>query len=374
MVSFALSSVFSSKRLTRGARQLVMLGTSMDTKGGISSVVRLYMSGGLFCSWNATYIPTHCDGNFAKKVAMAASAWLKVGLLLRRDIVLHIHSASRASFWRKCFFIVPAVLARRPVIFHLHGAEFAEFYKSECGPFRKSVVRWILNHCSTIVVLSTFWRSFLEGVTRVHIEVIPNPAVDLSSHFGPTPTPFTLLFLGRLGRRKGIFTLLESLVNVVRRFPKTSLLCGGDGDIDLAREHATALGVDRNVKFLGWVDGDEKVKLLRSSTIYVLPSFAEGVPISVLEAMSAGLPVVSTTVGGIPDVITTGVEGILVPPGDITALTSAICSLLESAELRHRLAQNAHARFKREFSLESVMGRLESMYGAYKIPSSRPAT
>jgi glycosyltransferase involved in cell wall biosynthesis len=369
MESFVRSSVLLSNRLLGKARQLVMLGTSVDTKGGISSVVNLYESAGLFRKWNATYIATHCDGSFVQKFAKAARAWFRVLNLLanRRDIVLHVHCASRASFWRKYVFIVPAVYARKPVIFHLHGAEFDKFYAHECGPIRKSMVRWLLGRCSKIVVLSKSWESFLRQLTQVSIEIVPNPAIDFLSSESVTRKKSALLFLGRLGRRKGIYTLLQAFTKVVHRFPAATLICGGDGEIDLVEKRAEELGIRNSVELVGWVDGSEKLRLLQSSTIYVLPSFAEGVPISVLEAMSAGLPIVSTTVGGIPDVVTAGEDGLLIAPGDVVALASAICALLENEDLRNRLGRNAHARFQREFSMSSVLPRLESIYRELEV-------
>jgi glycosyltransferase involved in cell wall biosynthesis len=374
MVSSERSSVSSSERLPHATRQLVMLGTSVNTKGGISSVVKLYVAAGVFRRWNAIYLPTHCDGSLLRKFATAMRALTKVLLLLMqgRDIVLHVHCASRASFWRKYVFIVAAVLARKPVIFHLHGAEFAQFYTSECGRIRQSMVRWLLNHCTRIIVLSNSWCKFISELTAVRVEVVPNPAMDLSATTTPTRSRSVLLFLGRLGQRKGIVTLLESMVKVLRKFPDVVLICGGDGDVGLVKNHAQTLGIASSVKLVGWVEAEEKLALLQSSTIFVLPSFAEGVPMSVLEAMSAGLPVVSTKVGGIPDVIATGVEGLLVAPGDVDALASALCSLLGSQELCDRFARNAHDRFKREFSLNSVICRLEAIYRELEV-SARPA-
>ncbi len=359
----------------RQVRYVLMIGTSPQTMGGIASVVNAYRAGGLFARMPVIYLSTHADGNVVKKSAVAMLALLRfmTRLAFRPNFVLHVHASSRASFWRKCVFILPTLWARRPVIFHLHGSEFMQFYEQECGRFKQGMIRRVLDGCTKIVVLSDSWRKNLSGITRnTDIEILVNPAIrDEREHSRGARQQCTVLFLGRLGRRKGIYVLLNALAAVKEKFPDVMLLCGGDGEIDEVRAVAEDLGVKDRVRLLGWVQGSEKNALLDSAAIYVLPSFAEGLPMSVLEAMAAGLPVISTPVGGIPEVITDGIEGILVAPGDSNALGEAICRLLGDADLRSRMGRNGHARFERDFSIETVLARLEAIYcslGVYRRP------
>ena len=343
-----------------------MIGTSPQTMGGISSVVDAYRVGGLFTRMPVTYLSTHRDGSCLAKlfVATRALAIFWSCLVFRSNFVLHVHASSRASFWRKCMFMVPALWMRRPVVVHLHGSEFMEFYEQECIALQKAIIRYVLDHCTKILVLSQSWRRSLAGITRnASIEVLLNPAVRREA-CAPSGgrQDHALLFLGRLGRRKGIYVLLTALVAVRERYPDVVLVCGGDGDLEEVRATAAKLGLHESVRILGWVKGSAKDALLESASVYVLPSFAEGVPMSVLEAMAAGLPVISTAVGGIPEVITHGTEGLLVPSGDPIALSEAICRLLGNAELREQMGQSGRARFQLEFSIESVLENLESVY------------
>jgi glycosyltransferase involved in cell wall biosynthesis len=278
--------------------------------------------------------------------------------------VLHVHASSRASFWRKCFFIVPARWLRKSVIFHLHGSEFMQFYRQECGSLKKTLVRRVLDSCTKILVLSESWRRDLSGITRnPDIDVLFNSVVrNEKRHSSQTKQQCTLLFLGRLGRRKGIYVLLTALAAAKKQYPEVMLLCGGDGELDEVRAAANRLDIRDNVQILGWVQGPEKDSLLESASIFVLPSFAEGLPMSVLEAMATGLPVISTPVGGIPEVITHGTEGLLIPPGDAVALGEAICLLLGDADLRAQMGRNGYARFEQDFSIESVLAKLTGIY------------
>ena len=238
------------------------------------------------------------------------------------------------------------------------------FYEQECGKATRSMVRYVLDRCRKIIVLSESWRGDLIKITRnPDITVLMNPVMrPLQRGAALTSDDNAILFLGRLGTRKGIYTLLEALVALKTRFPRVLLLCGGDGELDEVRTQVGRLGLRENVKILGWVREPEKSALLQSAAIYVLPSFAEGLPVSVLEAMAAGVPVISTPVGGIPEVITHGREGLLVPPGDVAALSEAICQLLADVNLRTQMGRNGALRFERDFSVEAVLAQLESVY------------
>ena len=117
------------------------------------------------------------------------------------------------------------------------------------------------------------------------------------------------------------------------------------------------------MQVLGWVSGAAKERELAQATIYVLPSYAEGLPMGVLEAMAAGTPTIATTVGGIPDAIEDEVTGFLVEPGDIQTLTERIAQLLADAELRSRFAVAARAKIVSTFSADAVLAQLERLYG-----------
>jgi len=136
---------------------------------------------------------------------------------------------------------------------------------------------------------------------------------------------------------------------------------GGDTP-DSIMELARSLRVERSLRFPGWVDGSKKDDLLRESDVFVLPSYYEALPLGVLEAMACGVPVVATSVGGIPDVIENRVNGLLVAPGQPDALARAIVTLLTDHALRSRLREAARSDVRKQFSTESVIKDLETLY------------
>jgi glycosyltransferase involved in cell wall biosynthesis len=350
-------------------KYIVMLGTSLYTMGGISAVVNEYRHAGLFNRFPIIYLPTHADGGALKKIGICAAAWLRyMGLLLLGRVALvHAHAASRASFWRKCLFLFPAFALRVQSILHLHGAGFVRFYEEDCGRLKKWIVRYVFNRVDTVVALSDTWACWIRSVA-VHASICPinNPVRLPSVVDHAVRETSTILFLGRLGDRKGVYDLLQACARLVNVHPSLKLMLGGDGELDRVRAEAMRLGIGAHVDVLGWVSGSAKESLLRRATVYVLPSYAEGLPMSVLEAMAAGLPIVTTPVGGIPEIVEHDREGCLVSPGDVQALASAIDRLLSDEALRRRMGQSARERALNTFSADCILPQVEVLYRRFE--------
>ena len=140
------------------------------------------------------------------------------------------------------------------------------------------------------------------------------------------------------------------------------LVCAGDGDISGAKQLAAELNLKGRVECPGWLRGEQKQTLIDEAIVFALPSHAEGLPMALLEAMAAGLPVLATNVGGIPQAVRDGVDGYLVEAGDVDALGQALRKMLEDNGHRIELANNARKRIETEFALPRILERLESLY------------
>jgi glycosyltransferase involved in cell wall biosynthesis len=293
--------------------------------------------------------------------AFAKFMWLLLGGHIQ---LLHVHVSSRASFWRKSFFLFPAFLSGLPTVLHLHGSEFAIFFEKECGDLRKRIVQYVFNRVSRVVVLSSAWKIWVQGIcTNPNVKAIYNPAMLTA---GSTPwvqrKQGTVLFLGRLGTRKGTYDLLDAVAQLVVKHPQLKLLLGGDGELDQVRIRANELGISGNIELLGWLRGDEKDQYLQSAMIYALPSYNEGLPMSILEAMAAGLPIVSTPIGGIPEAVADGLEGFLVEPGDVAALANRLDRLLSEPGLAEGMGAAARRKVETSFSAEVILPQVEAVY------------
>lgn len=351
-------------------RSLIMAGTDTSTKGGISSVIRGYRSASLFKRFSAVYVPTHGDGGAFFKATMALKAWYRITrLLLRLDAPLvHIHVASRASFYRKYVITLIVRAFGRPYILHLHGGEFQDFYEKECGRLSRSLIVSAFGHAALTIVLSDSAKAFLLRICpHVRAEVLPN-ALQLpdASRIGHPSLEHDsrVLFLGRLEASKGVATLIKAFALVAREFPNSRLVCAGEGNLDRWRQLATELGVEERVAFPGWLTAEQCEKELAQASVFALPSHAEGLPMALLEAMAWQLAIVTTPVGGIPDVIAHGTTGLFVKPDNVDELSNAIAQLLEKPELRAKLGLAARLKIQTSYSMEAHIKRLVAIYCA----------
>lgn len=363
-------------------KHIVMVGTSPETKGGVSAVVQVYMQTGLFERFPIRYVSTHRDGGKGDKLRAMLGAYGALFLMLMKGEValLHAHVASRASFWRKYGLFLLARLFGVPAILHLHGGGFADFYEKECGSLRRWLIRSLFDRVARVVVLSGQWERWVRGISRnPNVEALYNPViVDPVVPEWSRRDPATVLTLGRLNRGKGTYDLLQAMAELPAGLAHARARLGGDGEVERAAAAAAERGLGDRVELLGWVGGDDKPRLLATATVYALPSYHEGLPMSVLEAMAAGLPVVTTPVGGIPEAITDGVEGFLVQPGDVAALRDRLQRLLTDPELARRMGEAGRRKAETVFASGAIMPRLERMYtelgvAPVQLPTARRA-
>lgn len=360
--------------------RVLMVGTHVETMGGISTVVRGYMDTSLFRRFRIVYVDTHRDGKSIAKLYYAAAGLLRVLFELIRGgkPLVHIHLSSRTSFWRKLFVCRMALLFSRPYILHVHGSEFMQFFEDESGPTTQRIIRNTFRSASLVFALSDQWKHQLLQICRdANIEVLPNsvamPELSLRTRRSAEPSRQTILFLGRLGERKGTFDLIKAFGLVAPRFPRSKLICAGDGSPEPFKRLAESLGIEHRIILPGWLGPEDCAGLMADADIFALPSYAEGLPMALLEAMSWQLAIISSPVGGIPQVLKDGDNGILVAPGDAESLAVALGKLLADSTLRAKLGRAARVTVEREYSIETHIKRLSRIYerfGVNPLPKS----
>jgi glycosyltransferase involved in cell wall biosynthesis len=345
---------------------VVMIGPPVDGRGGMSSVAAAYRHDGLFERYNVVYLSPVAEGHLVGKLFAALSALVRyLGMLLGGRIgLVHIHVASSISFWRKSVFALSAYAFGRPVILHMHGGNFVEFFSGTPALGRK-FIKWLFKRADRVVVLSATWIDrFQEIVPASHCVAIENPVVPPS---GDAPSRgnrgvVTFLFLGRLEKDKGAYDLLSAFAKITDDFSQVRLVMGGIGELGECEQLANALGLSEKVVFPGWIVGAEKQHWFDEADVFVLPSHIEGLPISMLEAMSNGLPVVICPVGSIPETISDQVEALFVPVGEVSALSAAMLHLARSPALRFEMGQHGLRTFAERYSVGSVVPRVEALY------------
>jgi glycosyltransferase involved in cell wall biosynthesis len=352
-------------------RVIIMLGPSAAARGGMSSVLQVYQECGLFSRHPVRFIATTCDPPRWRKLAwgLAAFARYTVALLGGAVVAVHAHVAIGASLWRKGPLAIMAMALRIPVILHLHGGEIVHRYGSPGHPVATRYVRWLLDHATAIVVLSPNWRAPIQRLTtNPRIAVLPNPVPPQPVTQPVTDRPValeqhpTIVYLGRFSRDKGIYDLLAIYQRLLLRHPGIRMVCAGDGEVESVRECVRAASLDESVEVKNWISPGEKWALLNRSTVCVLPSYFEGLPMVLLEAMAAGVPVVASRTGGIPDLIHDRVNGLLVTPGDIDGFVAAIDAVLCDPRQRRRFIEAGRRTVEADYSAPRVLEQLLGLY------------
>lgn len=340
--------------------RVVMFGPHLEVMGGISAVVQTWLQASAVRGVDLRYLSTMVDGSQQDKLLEVGRCEARLLADLARNgpaDLYHIHLSAGSSFWRKLVFFRQVLSTGRPVVVHVHGSEIEPFY--EASPRNAAAMRWMFRRAARVIAL---YPGFAEQVTRwtegrARVVQLLNPVV-IADFLRPPelawPLAPTVLFMGLIGNRKGTFDLMRAVPEVLRAVPNARFRFGGNGEVDKLEAMARELGVAHAVELLGWVRGDDKVRAFRQATVYCLPSYHEALPVSVLEAMAASLPVVSTTIAGIPQAVLEGETGYLIAPGDVSALAQKLIRVLEDTEAARRMGERGLERARACFDHEVV--------------------
>jgi glycosyltransferase involved in cell wall biosynthesis len=312
--------------------------------------------------------------NFVRRDGVRASArvlgfvgrkMLELDRVCRRERpeIVHVLSTAGYGFFRNAVHLAIARRRGARTIFHLLG-QFDDLYRGS-GPAIRALMRRSLDLADVHIVQSPGLADVLRGMTRRPVVAIFNGVrtAELAPPDGwahSDGAAVRVLALGVLGKRKGTFDLLEAAARLQDRRPEIEFTFVGGGEVERFRALVAERGL-RRVSFLGAVSDGDRVALLHGSDIFALPSHAEGQPIAILEAMAAGLPVLSTAVGSIPEVIREP-NGVLVAPRDVDAIVSQLDRLAGDAALRERLGRHNAREAAEKYELARVFREIDAVY------------
>jgi glycosyltransferase involved in cell wall biosynthesis len=346
------------------APRILMLGTAPEGHGGVAALVAVLRDGGLFDSASVRYVSTHREGSLPSRLAAAASGFRQAiqACLWRRPAIVHAHAASHGSFARKSLLLWLARCAGCQTIFHLHGGGFRQFATVTSNALQRRWIRHTLERSSLVIALTEGWAGFLRSFAPcARVTVMPN-AVPLPQLGAGRAEPGRVLFLRRVEAAKGVAELLDAAALLALRFPHLHLVLAGSGELEAWRRAACARGIGGRVEFTGWLDAAAREEQMARAAVVCLPSHAEGLPMALLEAMAAGKAVVASAVGGIPEAVQDGQNGLLVPPHDAAALAAALERILQDARLQGELGDRARARVAQHYSTQVICSQLTAIY------------
>lgn len=342
--------------------KVLMIGPDRSVHGGVSGVVNNYYDAGLDKLIDLYYIGTMVDGSKWTKLVCAVKAYFRFLIKLPKYDIVHVNMASDASYYRKSVFIRTAGIYHKKIVIHQHGGSFMEFYEKDLSDAGRRGVKKLFSMGDAFLVLGTAWKDFFGTIIeRDRITVFPN-AIQLPVLKKKQYGVHKILFLGRMCREKGIGELLSVMPKIKEKYPDVHLYLGGIWEDQELQAEAAAL--KDYVTDLGWIGGAAKQNFLQECDIFVMPSYFEGQPVSILEAMANACGIVASDTGGIPDMIVDGQTGLLVPPKDAKTLEEKLLTILADPDFCRRLGENARRKAAAEYSMEQNINQLLAVYEA----------
>lgn len=347
--------------------RIVFVSPGPQAQGGIAMVVENYRKSSFWQRHECSHFGT-CSGSKSRAFSAAYTLFsllkFTFQIIIRRPRAISVHVSSGTSFYRKSLFALCSRVLRVPVIFHIHPSHFYEFYNNGSS-LNRSYIRWILEMGAGLVFLTEgMANKFKSRFPTLDIDVVPNPVpvVDYQSEpRAPMKGNHTLLFLGWITKSKGVFDIVEIIGDVAEHYPDVRFVFAGNKEVGGLRELIQARKLQKNTEVLDWVETEEKLRLLLNSRIILLPTYTEGIPNVLLEAMASGLPAITTPVGGIPSIFEESVNGYYVSPGDKDQLRETVLKLLGDDADCERLSRATLLK-SRNYDVEVIGRRLEALY------------
>lgn len=343
--------------------KVLMLGPARSVKGGVSSVVNNLYSAGIDKEVDIRYIGTMVDGSKMRKLLQAAKAYFQALTCINRYDIVHIHVSADASYYRKSFFIKMALRHHKKLVLHQHGGDINRFYGQDLKGKAHDKMVSLFNQSDAFIVLAPnfkeFFRHIIVGDDK--IKVIGNgitiPDID------PGHKDYdkrNILFLGRICKDKGISELLDAIERLSKDYPDVHLYIGGFYEDESFRSRIESLS--DNVTACGWIDSKAKEDLFEKCPIFVLPSYYEGMPLSVAEGMAHGCTTIASNVGSLDQMIDDGKTGLLIKPKDSDKLYTALKKVIDDIDYQKALGQAAYSFAKDNYDITKMKDNIIKIY------------
>ena len=340
-------------------RKVMMVGSAEKSNGGVASAIKVIKKMSCWKEFSCFWLGTQIQGKYLLKLKYCISAYIKSIFKIWRYDIIHFHTVPD----KICLIIqlpiyLLALLGKKKIIMHIHmGNQLAEHTNN-------SLFIWCLKHSNLIILLAKIWEyKFKEWYPN-----ISTPVTTLYNAYEPVEAiPYkyrvkTILLAANLNENKGYSILLKAFKRIHNNFPNWKVIILGDGEIEKAKKMAQKLDIQDKVIFTGYLKGKEKIKYFQKASIYCMSSFQEGFPMVVLEAWGYGIPLVTTPVGGLPDVIEENKNACVFNFGDDIMLAQKLQSLISDPLLRETMSIYSIKYVNEYFSIAKINEQLRNIY------------
>ena len=352
---------------------ILVLGGDLTSNTGIASVIKAHYFANSTSSEKVNFhllkTTYYKDKNkFYKLICFFEAFFIFIRKIIWNKInLIHIHTSGGNSFYRSVFFILLGKLFRKKIILHIHSSTFYEFFLPKSKSKIKFIRKFFMMN-EKVIVLCNDWKEKITAhysIDEEHLIILHNPVI-IPTNINtakPNRNIFKVIFVGFFIESKGIRDILEiAKLLKANRNDNIKISLGGKGDMQSHIENNIKENkLENQIEIVGWIDKKEVHDTLSNYDLFFLPSYKEGMPISILEAMSVGLPILSTRIAGIPELVTDDFNGFLFSPGDIDNFYNKILWMKTNADSLKDYGKNSSLRI-REFSSENIFHELIKIY------------
>lgn len=342
---------------------VLMVGVDKKRLGGMWTVANNYINNQKFNEQvELDYVATSTNGSIVKRLIFMIKGIVKIRRLLKKKTydVVHIHMAEKGSTYRKGYVAKICKNMGCKVIIQLHAGPFADWYDT-LNNHKQNKVKRIFDYADKILVLGEYWKKELARIVPLKkIEVLYNGVEIPGTNFYNSQNK-TLVFMGVLKKEKGIYDLIDAIKIIDDKLPNDIkvLFCGNDPDKKI-NNIISEQGLDNRIKLLGWIDAKEKEKIYKSMKINILPSYFEALSMTVLEAMSYGVPVITTNISTMEEMLENSEQ--LVPVGEPQKLAQKILEFINDDFKLELISQQEYKKAKKVFSIENNINETLRIY------------
>lgn len=349
-------------------KKVLMVGNDQTVKGGITTVITQFLQ----YDWknediDFKFVPTYVEKNNIIKILFFIKAYIKIFflMLIWNAEVIHIHMSYKGSFFRARAIQNMAMKFKIKVIIHLHGSEFKKWYDlSRLSQQRK--IREFLRKCDVLIVLGKEWeKNILEIEPTTKITILNN-AIEIPKCIAKwNDNKFNILYMGVLIERKGISDLIDAVYLIDNKLRNNIqvVIAGVGKEEKKLKQKCIDLKLEDCIKFIGWINENEKEEIYLNTQLLVLPSYNEGLPMAILEAISYGIPIIATDVGDISTAVENNFNGYLILPHDIENLKNKIVDVYKRGNNNwNMLSANSRSIAIEKFSIKKYMNKFIDLY------------
>ena len=341
--------------MSQTSSKVLFVATSRQTMGGISSVLKRYEAMEFWKEHKCAWLETQVNKGIGLKLWYMIKAYITMLFIVPRYDVIHFHTVPGRSIIIQMPIFLYSLLWRKRTIIHIHVGNQLLGHKDD------SIFKFVLNRATKVVVLANVLRDLMKEHYGIDADVLYNP-IEEQEVRDAANIEKSIFFAAYLTLNKGYDTLLKAFKEVTVKHPDWKLILAGSGETENAKRLINELGIEKNVEQHLWLNKKQMAEFYKKVSIYCIASEQEGFPMSFLEAGSYGIPIVTTPVGGLVDIIENERNCMVFDYGNHKKLAEQICKLIENEQLRKELSTNIKCLIKESFSMNAINNKMQQLY------------